>query len=145
MSERARSLEEIGAELRVLGRRFKSVVAERAAEVHPQLQPSSYYILSFLVENGPTRGSALACQFDIDKGAISRQLQHLVELGLAERAADPEDGRAQLVSASAKAVELIHTGHVEQKLKWQRGLGDWSDEDLHSFATQLGRFNASLE
>lgn len=145
MSERARAFEEIGAELRVLGRRFKTVVADRAAEVHPQLQPASYYILTFLVENGPTRGSALACQFHIDKGAISRQLQHLVDLGLAERAADPEDGRAQLVSATAKAVSLIDSAQVEQTLKWQRGLSDWTVEELHSFAVQLGRFNNDLE
>lgn len=145
MTERARALEEIAAELRVLGRRFKTVVADRAAEVHPQLQPASYYILAFLVENGATRGSSLACQFDIDKGAISRQIQHLVDLGLAERAADPEDGRAQLVSATTAAVELIHAGNAEQKLKWQRGLGDWSNDELHQFAVQLGRFNNDLE
>lgn len=145
MTERAQAFDEITAELRVLGRRFKTVVADRATEVHPQLQPASYLILAFLAENGPTRGSALACQFDIDKGAISRQLQHLVDLGLADRAADPEDGRAQLVSATAKAVELIETGNVNQRLKWQRGLGDWSDEDLRSFAVQLERFNSDLE
>lgn len=145
MSERARALEEIGAELRVLGRRFKTVVADRAAEVHPQLQPASYFILTFLVENGPTRGSALACQFDIDKGAISRQLHHLIDLGLAEAAADPEDGRAQLVSATAEAVALLNASQVQQQLKWQRGLSGWSVEELHTFAVQLGRFNSDLE
>jgi DNA-binding MarR family transcriptional regulator len=144
VNERTQAFEDIAAELRVLGRRFKTIVAQRAAEVHPQLQPSSYYILTFLVENGPTRGSALACQFDIDKGAISRQVQHLVDLDLAERTADPEDGRAQLVSASARAIELIDAGNAEQKVKWQRGLSDWSEAELQSFALQLGRFNTDL-
>ncbi|WGL51980.1 MarR family transcriptional regulator [Nocardioides sp. BP30] len=144
MTERADAFEEIAAQMRVLGRRFKTMIAERAAEVHPQLQPSSYHILVFLIENGPTRGSALACQFDIDKGAISRQIQHLLDLGLAERTADPDDGRAQLVSASARAREVLDRAHVQQQLNWQRRLEGWSAEELRSFADQLGRFNGDL-
>jgi len=145
MSERDHAFEEIGAELRVMGRRFKALVSARASEIHPQLQPASYYLLSFLIENGPMRGSALACQFDIDKGAISRQVQHLVDLGLVERAADPEDGRAQLVSATAEAVRLQEEAGERQAKRWQRRLEDWSDEELRSFAAQLGRFNVDLE
>jgi DNA-binding MarR family transcriptional regulator len=144
VNERAHAFEEIGAELRVMGRRFKSVIAERATDVHPQLQPASFYILGFLIENGPTRGSALACQFDIDKGAISRQVQHLVELGLAERAADPEDGRAHLISATAEAVRLAEEADAAQQRKWKLRLGEWSDEELKSFAAQLDRFNNDL-
>jgi DNA-binding MarR family transcriptional regulator len=144
VSERADAFEEITAELRVMGRRFKTLIAERASEVHPQLQSSSYYILLFLLENGPTRGSALACQFDIDKGAISRQVQHLVDLGLAERAADPEDGRAHLISATAEAQRLAEEADAVQRRRWQRRLSGWSDEELQRFATQLGRFNTDL-
>lgn len=144
MSERARAFEEISTELRVLGRRFRALISERAAEVHPQLQPASYYILAFLIESGPTRGSALAEQFDIDKGAISRQVQHLVDLGLAERAADPEDGRAQLVSATAEAHRLQEAAGEMQARRWRRQLEGWSDAELATFAAQLGRFNSDL-
>ena len=49
------------------------------------------------------RASAIAEQFDIDKGAISRQVQHLVDLGLVDRVTDPDDGRAMLVSVSDEA------------------------------------------
>jgi DNA-binding MarR family transcriptional regulator len=144
VNHRDQAFDEITAELRVMGRRFKQVVNERAAAVHPQLQAASYYLLVFLVENGPTRGSALACQFGIDKGAISRQVQHLVDLGLADRAADPEDGRAQLISASAYAIRLIEEAAAVQQRSWQEKLGDWSDRELASFAGQLGRFNHDL-
>jgi DNA-binding MarR family transcriptional regulator len=144
VTERAQAFDEITAELRVMARRFKHVIHERATALHPQLQPASYYLLVFLVENGPTRGSALACQFDIDKGAISRQIQHLVDLGLAERASDPEDGRAQLVTASAEAHRLFKEAAVAQQRTWQRQLGDWSDAELVSLATQLGRLNAAI-
>jgi len=144
MSERAQALEEIAAELRVMARRFKVVVSDRAAAVHPHLQSSSFFILGWLVENGPTRGSALACQFHIDKGAISRQIQHLVDLGLAERAADPEDGRAQLVSATPEAIRLLKESDAEQRRRWQSRLDTWSPEELAAFAAQLARFNDDL-
>ena len=144
MTERAHAFAEISAELRVLGRRFRTLISERAAEVHPQLQPSSYYILAFLIENGPTRGSALADQFGIDKGAISRQVQHLVELGLVERAADPDDGRAHLISATPEALRLQETAGEMLAQRWRRQLEGWSDAELRSFAAQLGRFNSDL-
>ena len=37
----------------------------------------------------------------MDKGAVSRQVQHLVDLGLVDRQPDPDDGRATLLAASA--------------------------------------------
>ena len=144
VTERARAFEEISAELRVMGRRFKALMSERAAEVHPQLQPASYYLLAFLIESGPTRGSTLACQFGIDKGAISRQVQHLVDLGLAERAADPEDGRAHLISATEEAHRRQEAASQKQARRWRRQLEGWSDAELTSFAAQLGRFNSDL-
>ena len=52
---------------------------------------------------GPCASSAIADSFGIDKGAISRQVQHLVDLGLVDRTPDPADGRATLLSASDEA------------------------------------------
>lgn len=144
MSERAAVFDAVTAELRVIQRRVKQVVAERATAVHPQLQSASYYLLVHLVDNGPTRGSELSCQFGIDKGAISRQLQHLVDLGLAERTPDPEDGRAHLVSATEDSVRLISEVTDAQRRVWREQLSGWSDEELAQFAAQLGRFNHDL-
>ena len=144
MSERAAAFDAVTAELRVIGRRVKQVIAERATAVHPQLQSASYYLLVHLVENGPTRGSELSCQFGIDKGAISRQIQHLVDLGLAVRSPDPEDGRAQLVSASEEATLLITETAAKQRKVWREQLSGWSDAELADLAAQLGRFNSDL-
>ena len=58
--------------------------------------------------------------------------------------ADPEDGLAQLVSASAQAVSLLDRAYAAQQRNWQRGLGEWSNDELRSFAAQLGRFNGDL-
>ena len=70
-------------------RRIRRVIADRARAVHVDLAPSSYLMLTYVAENGPMRASEIAEQFDIDKGAISRQVTHLTDLGLLARVTGP--------------------------------------------------------
>ena len=105
--ERTESLRRLEAEVGVLIRRIRRVIHERARAVHEDMQPTAYLLLGWLADEGPVRASAIAESFGIDKGAISRQLQHLVELGLVTRSPDPADGRATLVAASDDAVRRM--------------------------------------
>ena len=113
--------------------------------MHPDLQSSSYLMLTWLEQHGPMRASSMADSFGIDKGAISRQVQHLMDLGLVDRAPDPEDGRATLVSASAVAVERLGDVHGDRRRWLDEKLGDWSSEDLHRLVDLLGRYNTALD
>lgn len=142
MDERAASLAEVEHQLRVMIRGIKRVISRHAAVVHPSLMPASFVVLGWLAENGPARASAVAEQFNIDKGAVSRQLQHLADLGLIERTADPADGRASLVSVTEEGRgRLAHAQEARLALREQQ-LSAWSAEDLEAFARQLARFNA---
>lgn len=132
-------------EVGVTIRRIRRVIAERAHAVHPELQSSSYLMLSWLDQHGPQRASAMADAFGIDKGAISRQVQHLVELGLVDRAPDPADGRATLISVGAEAASHLAAVAGERRRWLDERLRDWSDEDLAAFADLLGRYNAALD
>jgi DNA-binding MarR family transcriptional regulator len=132
-------------EVGVLIRRVRRVIGERARAVHPDLQPSSYLLLAHLAEAGPQRASAVTEALGIDKGAVSRQLQHLVDLGLVDRAPDPADGRATLVSASADAVRRLAEVRGKRRRQLEDRLGDWSDADLDQLVTALGRYNRSLD
>ncbi|MFC4782984.1 MarR family winged helix-turn-helix transcriptional regulator [Nocardioides sp. MAHUQ-72] len=144
-TRRTDSLRLLEQEVGVMIRRIRRVLWERARGVHPDLQPSGYLMLAYLADHGATRGSGVAEALAIDKGAVSRQLHHLVELGLADRTPDPDDGRATLVSASADAVERI-TSVTEERRRWlDERLGDWTDAELSDFATVLGRYNAALD
>jgi len=128
----------------VLIRRIKRVIAERAELVHEDLQPASYLMLGYVAEHGPLRASSMSEIFAIDKGAISRQVQHLVDLGLVDRVTDPDDGRASLVTATAEAVRRLEDV-AQHRRKWlDERLGDWSDERLAAFARELGHYNAAL-
>jgi DNA-binding MarR family transcriptional regulator len=87
-------------EMGVLVRRLRRRIAERARLVHPELAPVAYSMLMALHDSGPQRASALVDLFGIDKGAVSRQVQLLLEFGLLERSPDPADGRAQILTIS---------------------------------------------
>jgi DNA-binding MarR family transcriptional regulator len=144
MSSRADSLRHLEREVGVLIRRIKRVIGERARAVHEDLQPASYLMLSWLADEGPVRASSMVEKFSIDKGAVSRQLQHLDDLGLVVRTPDPADGRATLVAASDDA-RLRLADVADHRRKWlDEQLGDWTAEELEGFAATLERYNQAL-
>jgi DNA-binding MarR family transcriptional regulator len=132
-------------EVGVLIRRIKRVIGERARAVHPDLQPASYLMLTYLASDGPQRSSVMSERFNVDKGAISRQVQHLCELGLLDRTPDPDDGRAMLISASSDAVHRMQAVDRDRRRWLEEQLAGWSEDDLHEFVTGLGRYNSALD
>ena len=132
-------------EVGVMIRRIRRVIGERARSVHPDLQSSSYLMLTWLHQHGAQRSSAMAEAFGIDKGAISRQVQHLLDLGLVDRTPDPDDGRATLVSASAVATTRMSEVNDDRRRWLDDRLGDWPDQDLSEFVRMLASYNAALD
>ena len=145
MNDRIRTLHALEQEMGILMRRVRRALGERAALVHPSLQPSSYVMLAHLIEAGPRRSADIAEAFDLDKGAVSRQVQHLVELGLVERSPDPADGRATILTATTEAkarVDEVSRLRIEQL---DERLADWSAEDLDELVSRFSRYNATLD
>ena len=142
---RAETVRQLEREVGVLIRRVRRVIHERARSVHADLQPASYLLLAHLAESGPARSSSVAETFGIDKGAISRQVQNLVDLALVERLPDPADGRATLLAVTDDArVRLGEvTRHRRQHL--DERLGEWSDDELTELVTSLARYNEALD
>lgn len=145
MNSRRQSLHRIEQEVGVLVRRVRRVIGDRARAVHPDLAPASYLLLAHLAESGPLRASSLVGEIGIDKGALSRQVQHLVDLGLLTRTADPADGRATLLAVSEDGQQRLDRVQRERSERFGNKLGDWSDEDLADFASRLARYNAALD
>jgi len=139
------ALQAIEDEIGVLVRRLKRAINERAHAVNRDLQGASYLLLGWLAEHGPVRASAIVEVFGMDKGSLSRQLQHLEELGLVERTPDPADGRATLVSASSEGARRLTEVDAQRRVSLDEGLGDWSVAELEAFARQLAHYNRSLD
>lgn len=144
LSRRESDILDLEHEVAVLVRRLKRVISERARMIHDELTPAGYLILAYLAEKGPMRASAVVEAFDLDKGAVSRQVQLLVDLGLATKERDPSDGRAWVVSPTDEAHRRIEVVATSRRARLGRLLEDWSDEELGGFVATLGRYSATL-
>lgn len=145
MNERLRTLRQLEHQVGILIRRVKRALAERAALVHPALPPTSYVVLAWLLDAGPRRSSEIAEAFDLDKGAVSRQVHQLVELGLVDREADPEDGRATLLTATEDARQRMAEVGEKRLVELDTRLADWTAEDLESLVATFARYNEALD
>jgi DNA-binding MarR family transcriptional regulator len=142
---REEAVRQLEQEFGVLLRRIRRVIGERAREVHPEMQASGYLMLGYVREHGPLRASVMCSVFDLDKGAVSRQVQHLLDLGLVDREPDPSDGRATLISVTVEALRRMDAVDAERREGLADKLGDWSAADLVDLAKSLERYNAALE
>ena len=139
--ETVRSLEH---EMGVLVRRLRRLISERARLVHPDLAPVGYSMLMAL-QDEPRRASDLVDLFSIDKGAVSRQVQALLELGLIERTPDPEDRRAAILAITDEGTRRLAKVSDKRRAELLGRLSTWSSEELADFVSALSRYNAALE
>jgi len=144
MTVRTEVVREIETEVGVLIRRVRRVIRERAEAVHPELQPASYLILGYVHDHGPVRASAIGVVFGIDKGAMSRHAQQLIDLGLVEREPDPDDGRATLLTVSDDGERRIEAVARMRRKALDERLDDWTAQELAEFAAMLRRYNDAL-
>ena len=132
-------------EMGVLVRRIRRMIAERARMVHPELSPVAYSMLMALNDSGPRRASDLVDMFTIDKGAVSRQVGSLLELGLIQRSPDPEDRRAAILAITEEGSNSLASIAAMRRQEVSERLSGWSDEDLQRFVEMMTRYNGALE
>jgi DNA-binding MarR family transcriptional regulator len=131
-------------EIGLLLRRIRRGIAERAVQVHPDLNPTSYTLLATLSDFGPRRAAELAELFAMDKGTVSRVVHQLLELDLVERSPDPGDGRASIITVTEKAERrMVHMHEMRRELFAQR-LADWGPAEIEHLASELGRFTNAV-
>jgi DNA-binding MarR family transcriptional regulator len=143
-TDRTETLRHLEQEVGVLIRRVRRIIGVRARAVHPDLQGVSYLMLGYLAQHGPLRASALCSVFDMDKGAVSRHIQHLLDLDLVDRTPDPDDGRATLISVSEEGTRRLADVADHRRRMLAERLGDWSADDLEELGVLLSRYNAAL-
>lgn len=125
--------------------RARQSIRERARAIHPDLQAPGYRILSFLIHNDAQQQGALAEHLELDKATISRMVKQLESMGLITRTTDPSDGRAQLVSITAKAHEAWKASGNSLRTRLHNRLSDWDEADVQRFADLLHKMNEDRE
>jgi DNA-binding MarR family transcriptional regulator len=109
------------------------------------IESAAYMLLVHLVGGGPQRTTALAENVHSDTSTVSRQIGALVRHGLVERRADPQDGRACLLAATAEGERVFHF-HRQQRNKEIAGLvSHWPSGDVERLVELLDRMNTELE
>ena len=98
---------------------------EMARQVHPQLDPASYPLLTVLVRNGATRVSDLGAALELDKSTVSRQIDAAARLGLVERVPDQADARARLVTLTALGQQQMDAVYTRRLDRWRASLATW--------------------
>ncbi len=109
------------------------------------LERSAYGIMCKLADEGPQRLGALAAAFGLDPSTITRQVQALEEIGLADRKTDPSDRRASILDLTPNGREVLDDTRDRRRSRLQAALSDWPEADLTDFGRLLKEFNASLD
>ena len=97
------------------------------------------------MKDGARRAGALAEAVHSDPSTVSRQVAHLVQLGLVERVADPADGRATLLVATDEGRRVFDENRQLRNRSIATMMSDWPDDDRQAFARLLTRFTDGFE
>lgn len=118
---------------------------ERIAELGAvSLETSLYPVLRRIGESAP-RLTDLAEILGVEVSTVSRQVRQLEDLGLVDRAADPEDGRAVSLSLTAAGRQTLADFRVARRRRVAELLDGWSKTDRSALARLLTRLAATIE
>jgi DNA-binding MarR family transcriptional regulator len=132
-------------QLSVFLRRARSVSQQLSRQVHPDMEPAAYGLLSVIRRKGPIRLTELASFIGVGKPSVSRQIAFLESLGLVSKEADPLDGRAQAIRLTAKGEDKMHQVQDARREVFRERLSEWPVEDLQTLAASMGKLNATYE
>jgi len=135
----------VGTQLMRLVRLLERKHAQYQADHPDAVERATYILLVHLVKDGPQRAGTLAESVHSDPSTISRQIAQLVRLGLVERTADPEDGRATLLAATAEGVRVFEQNRRSRNERIAALIAGWAPEDRARFADLLARFTTDFE
>ncbi|WP_409184256.1 MarR family winged helix-turn-helix transcriptional regulator [Amycolatopsis sp. VS8301801F10] len=129
--------------------RFMRLITKAKSQVAKHgpdgIERAAYAILFCLVHEGPQRTSKLAEFLHSEISTISRQSSSLVQHGLVERQADPEDGRACLLAPTAEGLRVFDENRKHRARWLAEVLGDWSQEERETLKKLLARLNTGIE
>lgn len=127
--------------LGVIFESYRQRLKQRAADIHPTLQPSGYRTLATLVWLGPSGATRIAETLGYDKSVLSRHLHQLETLGLVTREHAPDDRRAVIISATASAIQRVRSLSDNDRDEFHARLTAWGRRDLEELIrllTKLG-------
>jgi DNA-binding MarR family transcriptional regulator len=117
--------------------RMRRILTENADRVSPGMLPGAYKVFTTIARRESISQSALADVLMVDKGQLSRTVRELEQLGLIQRAPDPEDGRASILSPTRLGLERLAAARAPQEDSLVSALEGWPIDEIHSLTRLL--------
>jgi DNA-binding MarR family transcriptional regulator len=143
-SEKAAATQRLFDALVLLGRSLKARGSDWG-HVDPELSRADIVTLGVLATRGTCRPGQVAEVLCVDRSVISRQLAALDHLGLIERAADPEDGRAELVSLSGAGQQRLVAARDAMCAALAERLDPWDVAEIDQVIDTLSDLTQRLQ
>ncbi|NJQ07405.1 MarR family transcriptional regulator [Streptomyces lonarensis] len=137
-------LDALQHEVAVFARRAEQTRLGGLGPARNSMDRAAYLLLSRLDQAGPTGVKSLASGMGIDSSTVTRQVAPLVDSGLVDRAADPDDGRAVVLRLSARGSARLEEVRASRRKLITALTDGWTDEEREVFHGQLIRFNDAV-
>ncbi|HJQ44900.1 MAG TPA: MarR family winged helix-turn-helix transcriptional regulator [Amycolatopsis sp.] len=137
--------DELGVQLVRFVRLINKTKAQVAKQGPDGIERAAYAILFHLIHSGPQRTSRLAETLHAEISTISRQSSSLVQHGLVERQADPEDGRACLLAPTQEGLRVFEENRKQRNRWLATVLVDWPESERSRLNELLDRLNTGIE
>ena len=138
-----KALQQVEHQLSIFWRRARSLSHQLSRQVHPDMEPAAYGLLSIIRKEGPLRLTELASCIGVGKPSVSRQIAFLESIGMVYKEADPQDGRAQSIRLTAKGEEKMHQVQDARRQVFRERLGEWPLEEIQTLAEYMERLNTA--
>ena len=142
--EKAAATQRLFDALVLLGRSLKARGSDWGY-VDPELSRADIVALGVIAGRGTCRPGQVAETLCVDRSVISRQLAALDHLGLIERAADPEDGRAELVSLTGAGQERLIAARDAMCAALAERLDPWDVPEIEQVIETLSELTKRLQ
>ena len=137
------ALQQVEHQLSMFWRRARSLSHQLSRQVHPDVEPAAYGLLTIIRKEGPIRLTELASCIGVGKPSVSRQIAFLESIGMVYKEADPQDGRAQSIRLTPKGEEKMHQVQDARRQVFRERLGEWPLEEIQTLADYIERLNAA--
>jgi DNA-binding MarR family transcriptional regulator len=139
------ALQSVEQQLSLFWRRARSVSQQLSRQVHPDMEPAAYGLLTIIRRKGPMRLTDLASCVGVGKPSVSRQIAFLESIGLVFKEADPVDGRAQSIRLTPRGEEKMHQVQDARNQVFRERLGEWPVSELQTLAHYIAKLNSTYE
>lgn len=142
-SEFDQAIEILEEQTSVLWRRERTTSHALAKNVHPEMEPAAYGILTLLQREGSLRATDIAHSIGVGKPSVSRQLAALERLGLVSRQLDPDDARSHRVLLTPLGEQQLSTAQIGRRTAFTALMRSWKPEDVESLGSLIARLNST--